>query len=246
MVAVPLLAAEAIRTHRSNLGLVSERLELVERARDQQAERRAEQERLRIARELHDVVAHTLTEINVQAGSAAERTEPSAARDTLERIERTSHGALAELRAILGVLRGADADEQPRAPSPGLSDIPELVKRVHDTEMDVTLETIGEPPADVSDSSSLAAYRIVQESLTNARRHAPGAPVRINLQFDSSSLLLAIESGTGTSPNGSASAAGAGITGMRQRATAIGGRIQAGPTPRGFRVEAELPYEPRG
>ena len=246
LVAIPLLAAEAIRTHRSNLALVMERLELAEHAREQEAERRAEQERMRIARELHDVVAHTLTEINVQAAAAAERLAPGDARLTLERIEDASHGAIGELRAILGVLRNQDSVEAPRGPSPGIQSIGELVERARDTGLDVKLEVSGDAPGRVSDASSLAAYRIVQESLTNARRHAPGAPVRINLDFNATDLSLAIENGSGTAANGKASVAGVGIAGMRERAAAVGGAVRAGPGHEGFRVEATLPYQPAG
>ena len=246
LVAIPLLAAEAIRTHRSNLALVMERLELAEHAREQEAERRAEQERMRIARELHDVVAHTLTEINVQAAAAAERLAPGDARLTLERIEDASHGAIGELRAILGVLRNQDSVEAPRGPSPGIQSIGELVERARDTGLDVKLEVSGDAPGRVSDASSLAAYRIVQESLTNARRHAPGAPVRINLDFNATDLSLAIENGSGTAANGKASVAGVGIAGMRERAAAVGGAVRAGSGPEGFRVHATLPYQPPG
>ena len=245
LVAIPLLAAEAIRTHRSNLALVMERLELAEHAREQEAERRAEQERMRIARELHDVVAHTLTEINVQAAAAAERLAPGDARLALERIEDASHGAIGELRAILGVLRNQDSVEAPRGPSPGIQSIGELVERARDTGLDVKLEVSGDAPR-VSDASSLAAYRIVQESLTNARRHAPGAPVRITFDFNATELSLAIENGPGTAANGEASVVGVGIAGMRERATAVGGALRAGSGPKGFRVEATLPYQPRG
>ena len=246
LVAIPLLAAEAIRTHRSNLALVMERLELAEHAREQEAERRVEQERMRIARELHDVVAHTLTEINVQAAAAAESLAPSDARAALERIEDASHGAIGELRAILGVLRNQDSVEAPRGPSPGIQSIGELVERARDTGLDVRIEVGGDAHGCVSDASSLAAYRIVQESLTNARRHAPGAPVRINLDFNATDLSLAIENGSGTAANGKAGVAGVGIAGMRERAAAVGGALRAGSGPEGFRVEATLPYQPAG
>jgi signal transduction histidine kinase len=246
LVAIPLLAAEAIRTHRSNLALVTERLELAEHAREQEAERRTEQERMRIARELHDVVAHTLTEINVQAAAAAESLAPSDARAALERIEDASHGAIGELRAILGVLRNHDNVEAPRGPSPGIQSIGELVERAHDSGLDVKLEVRGDVPGRVSDASSLAAYRIVQESLTNARRHAPGAAVRVNLDFDATELSLAIENASVAAANGKASVAGVGIAGMRERAAAVGGAVRAGPGHEGFRVEATLPYQPAG
>lgn len=247
LVAVPLLAAEAMRTHRSYLSLLSERLDLAERTREQEAQRRAEQERMRIARELHDVVAHTLTTINVQAGAAAERLAPGDARTALETIEEASHDAIGELRAILGVLRDRDQPDAPRLPAPGVENLPELVHKSRDAGLNVELEITGEQPTRLSDAASLAAYRIVQESFTNAHRHATGAPVRVKLSFDASRLCLTVENGpaTGPSPNG-ATPAGIGITGMRERAVAIGGALEAGPTLDGFSVRAELPYELSG
>ena len=244
LVAIPLLAAEQVRTHRAYLRLLEERLELAERTREQEAARRAEQERLRIARELHDVVAHTLTGINVQAGSAAERTAPGDARATLETIERASHEAIGELRAILGVLRDPDNRESPRTPAPTIQEVGELAARDRRAGLDVDLEVSGEPPARVSDAVSLAAYRIVQESLTNARRHTPGAPVNIRLHYDASLLLIAVDNPAAATGNKGAARPGVGITGMKERADALGGTLDAGTTNGRFHVRAELPYEP--
>ena len=245
LVAIPLLAAEQVRTHRAYLRLLEERLALSERTREQEAARRAEQDRLRIARELHDVVAHTLTEINVQAGSTAERTTPGDARATLETIEQASHQAIGELRAILGILRDPDQPEAPRTPAPTIQDVAELTDRARQTGLDVELEVSGEPPARLSDAVSLAAYRIVQESLTNARRHTPGAPVTIRLVYDSSHLRVAVDNPVADN-NGSngATAPGVGITGMKERATALGGTLHADAMDGRFHVSAELPYEP--
>ena len=243
LVAVPLLAAEVIRTHQANLRLLVERLELAEQAREQEAERRAEQERMRIARELHDVVAHTLTEINVTAAAAAERGALGESREALEQIERRSHGAIAELRGILGVLRGPDSAEPPRAPTPGVDDICEMVARARGAGLDVSLDVHGSAPSRISDGTSLAAYRIVQESLTNVRRHAPGAPAAVTLRFDPTQLTLTVDNEAGDASTDSAGP-GVGITGMRERANAAGGRLCAGPNASGFRVRADLPYEP--
>jgi signal transduction histidine kinase len=243
LVTIPILAAEAIRTHRANMRLLTERLELAELAREQEAERRAGQERMRIARELHDVVAHTLTEINVRAAAAAELTAPGRGRDQLEEIERSSHRALGELRAILGVLR--DTDTAPRSPTPGVGEITELVARARNSGLKVHLEKTGRPAERISDASSLAAYRIVQESLTNARRHAPGAPVRLQVSFKESALSLEVSNPLEVNSNGNGSAGGVGIAGMRERASAIGGTLQAGPVTGGFLVHAELPYQPQ-
>jgi signal transduction histidine kinase len=228
------------------MSLLAERLELSERAREQEAARHVEQERMRIARELHDVVAHTLTEINVQAAAAAERSQRGDARAALERIEQASHGAIGELRAILGVLRDPNHPEPPRAPTPGISELARITERARDTGLDVQLKVSGEQPARISDASSLAAYRIVQESLTNARRHAPGAPVCVSLDFNATQLSVAIENTSTGTANGNQPTGGVGIAGMRERATALGGSLQAGPTPDGFLVQAQLPYRPPG
>lgn len=245
LVALPLLAAEQVRTHRAYLRLLEERLELAERTREQEAARRAEQERLRIARDLHDVVAHTLTEINIQAGSTAERTTPGEARATLESIEQASHEAIGELRAILGILRDPDNPETPRTPAPTIQEIAELATRARQTGLDVELEVSGEAPARLSDAVSLAAYRIVQESLTNARRHTPGAPVTIHLQYDTNHLRLAVDNAAaGNLGSNGTSPSGVGITGMKERATALGGTLHAGAENGRFQVRAELPYEP--
>jgi signal transduction histidine kinase len=247
LVAVPLLAAEVIRTHQANMRLLIERFELAEQAREQDAERRAEQERMRIARELHDVVAHTLTEINVTAAAAAERAGAGDDRTALEQIERSSHDAIGELRAILGVLRGPTPGTAPHAPTPGIADIGDMITRARSAGLDVRLDVEGAPPQRISDATSLAAYRIVQESLTNVRRHASGGHAGVTVRFGSSGVTVTVDS-DGGSRGGTASGAdtgvGVGITGMRERAAAVGGRLCAGPRASGFRVDADLPYEP--
>jgi signal transduction histidine kinase len=248
LVAIPLLAAALVRAHRSYLSLLTERFKLAEQAREQEAERRAEQERMRIARELHDVVAHTLTTINVQAATAGQLLDrdPGVARGALDTIEHSSRDAINELRAILGVLRGPETTGAPRTPAPGVDDLAELVRRARDAGLNVDLDITGTPPEPVSEAVSLAAFRIVQESLTNARRHAAGAPVQIRLDYDADRIALAVENGTGSPRNAASNGAtpGVGITGMSERATALGGTLRAAPTATGFRVDAQLPYTP--
>jgi signal transduction histidine kinase len=244
LVAIPLLIAEVHRTRNANLELLQERLALAERTREQEAERRAEQERLRIARDLHDVMAHTLTTINVQAATAAQLLDsnPAHARTALETIEDASRDAINELRAVLGVLReGADADA-PLAPAPGLDRLPDLVARAREEGVEVDLEVSGERPTRLPDAVSLAAFRIAQESLTNARRHAAGADVRIALAFDPGTLGLVVENGTAIVAAVNGTSAGVGIMGMRERAVTVGGTFEARPVGGGFRVEARLPY----
>jgi signal transduction histidine kinase len=244
LVAIPLLIADLHRTRHANLLLLQERLELAERTREQEAERRAEQERLRIARDLHDVIAHTLTTINVQASTAAQVLDrnPGHARGALETIEDASRDAIDELRAILGVLRGSEDGDAPLRPAPGLDDVAELVRRTRHEGVDVHVETIGERPPRVPEAVSLAAYRIVQESLTNARRHAPGAAVHVTLSFEPSRVEVAIENDEGSPDRANGRGPGVGIMGMTERATAVGGTVTARPVASGFRVDAQLPY----
>lgn len=241
LVAIPLLAAEAIRTHRSYLAVVLERFELAEEARERDAARRAEHERMRIARELHDVVAHTLTGINVQAAAAAEQLAGREQVGTLEAIERTSREAIAELRAIVGVLRDPDGSEAPRAPVPRIDNIGELIERARNTGLQITVSTHGEPPHRLSDATSLAAYRILQESLTNATRHGADATIAVDLGFEAHRLAITVENNATPS---SEAEGGVGIIGMRERAAALGGSFDAGRVNGQFRVQAELPYEP--
>jgi signal transduction histidine kinase len=244
LVAIPLLIADVHRTRHAYLELLEERLALAERTREQEADRRAEQERLRIARDLHDIVAHTLTTINVQAATAAQLLDrnPAHARNALETIEEASRDAIGELRAILGVLReGADRDT-PLAPAPGLDQLPDLVARAREDGVDVDLEVDGMPPERLTDAVSLAAFRIAQESLTNARRHAAGADVRIGLAFEPETLGLVVENGAPTTAAVNGTSAGVGIMGMRERAVTVGGTLEARPVASGFRVEAQLPY----
>jgi signal transduction histidine kinase len=242
LVAIPLLAAEQVRNHRSYLSLLTERLKLAEQAREREAERQAGQERMRIARELHDIVAHTLTEINVQAGAAAERMDASEGRETLERIEQASHSAIAELRAILGVLRETESADAPLAPAPRVENIAELVDRARAAGLQVDLNIVGDPPARLADAVSLATYRIVQESLTNARRHAAGAAVSVQVAYDAARLSILVENGAGSGAGANGAGNGVGVKGMLERAIAVGGVLKAGPIHDGFRVAAELPY----
>jgi signal transduction histidine kinase len=244
LVAIPLLIADVHRTRHANLKLLEERLALAELTREREADRRAEQERLRIARDLHDIVAHTLTTINVQAATAAELLErnPAHARNALETIAEASRDAIGELRGILGLLRESADPNTPLAPAPGLDQLPDLVARAREDGVDVDLGVDGVPPERLSDGVSLAAYRIAQESLTNARRHAAGADVRIGLAFEPETLGLVVVNGAPTAAAASQTSAGVGIMGMRERAVTVGGTLEAGPVAGGFRVEAQLPY----
>ncbi|MFI7441758.1 sensor histidine kinase [Nonomuraea indica] len=199
------------------------------------------EERARIARELHDVVAHHMSVIAIQAEAVPMTAAGDAARleAGLAEIRALSLEALAELRQVLGVLR----DEEGRtdtAPQPGLDRIDELAANARSAGLTVRVERSG-PLDGLPPAAGLSAYRIVQESLSNAMRHAPGAAVTLVLTRDGDRLRLRVANGPGTSPGG-APGAGQGLVGMRERAALLGGTLQAGPvTGGGYEVTATLP-----
>ncbi len=234
---VLLAAAEALRGRQ-------ERAAHARQARDDAARRQADQERLRIARELHDVLAHNISLINVQSGVALHLIDerPEQARIALEAINEASADALREVRSALDVLRGS-AEEPPRTPTVGLARLDELVSRASATGVGVSLEVQGvrRPlPASVD----LAAFRIVQESLTNIVRHAEAGSATVQLTYGDDDLTVQIDD---DGPGGGVGAVGgSGIAGMRDRATALGGELEAARQPTGgFRVRARLPLGSR-
>ncbi|MGW2473276.1 sensor histidine kinase [Streptomyces sp. NPDC001665] len=209
---------------------------------EEHARLRAAQERLRIARELHDVIGHTMSMIHVQASAALHRLhkDPDQAQDALTAIKQSSKQGLRELRATLGVLRQAD-EEAPAAPAPGLSRIDDLVSTAARAGLDVRIKQSGVHrvlPAPVD----LAAYRIVQESLSNIVRHSGAQHVVVQLRHSARELTLSIhDDGRGAVFAGPVD--GSGITGMTERAQALGGTLSAGPgSAGGFIVEARLPF----
>jgi signal transduction histidine kinase len=220
------------------------RRESARRARLEQQRRQASEERLRIAQELHDVLAHNISMINVQAGVGLHlmETHPEQAREALTAIKQASKDTLGELRSVLDLLRGTDA--APRMPTGSLRDLDALVARVRSADLDVDVLRTG-APGEVPPEVDLAAFRIVQEALTNVMRHAPAArTVRVWLDYRDESLAIHIED-DGRAPGPSAGgdrATGNGLPGMRERATALGGSFRAGPNPGGgFGVHAVLP-----
>jgi signal transduction histidine kinase len=205
--------------------------------------RRATDERMRIARELHDAVAHNMSLINIQAGVALHLMDDdgSQVREALTTIKGASKEALVELRSILGVLRGVD-DDAPRAPAPSLERLPDLVVNAAASGVEVELVVEGDV-SHLPRNTDLAAFRIVQESLTNVARHAgvPAAQVRIRTA-DGMLRLEILDEGSGRNGHADLPSGGNGIPGMQERALAVGGTLSAGPRPgRGFAVRAELP-----
>jgi signal transduction histidine kinase len=222
------------------------RLRQVDDARRQVDRQRAavEEERLRIARELHDVLAHSLSSITVQAGVglhlAADR--PEAATEALETIRTASREALDEVRGVLGVLRG-DEEAAPLVPGPDLDALRPLVEETRRTGARVSLADglVPRPARPVQ----LALYRVVQEALTNARRHAPGAAVDIVLeQHDGAAVARVRDHLPGARP--APPVAGNGITGMRERAAALGGTLEVRPGDDGLEVVARIPVRSQG
>ena len=215
----------------------------IERAEDERARRAVLEERTRIARELHDVVAHHMSLIAVRAETAPYRLTglPESARAEFGALSEVAREALAEMRRLLGVLR----HDQPAdlAPQPNLADLPSLVDTVRRAGISVELSVplaLGQIPSGVA----VCAYRIVQESLSNASQHAPGAAVTVSVGHDSGAVLLRVANGPGgpTGPAGNDHRAGHGLTGMRERVALLGGSLSAGPAPDGgFVVSAVLP-----
>jgi signal transduction histidine kinase len=217
-----------------------------EQARRQESRRRADEERLRIARELHDVVAHNISLINVQAGVALHLIDerPEQARTALAAIKQASNEALGELRSVLDVLRQVD-EASPRAPTAGLASLDDLVARAATAGLAVRTRVEGEPrplPAGVD----LAAFRIVQEALTNVARHAGKASATVRVAYGDADLTVQVDD-DGRGSGGGTSGGGNGIPGMRERAAALGGVLRAGPRPGGgFQVLASLPIDGDG
>ncbi len=238
---------DATRARRAYIAEVEQRALDAEHTREEEARRRVEEERLRIGRELHDITAHSLSLIAVQAGAGERivRTDPAAAGEAFGAIRLVSKSALDELRAMLGVLRGDD-DSAPLAPAGRLSRLSELVGSVKAAGIEVALDTDGDlsgVPAFVD----VSAYRIVQEALTNVVRHANAARVTVSLAASPSELTLeVIDDGRGIGGFG-VPAEGHGISGMRERVAALGGTFEAGAgLDGGFRIAARLPYSRGG
>jgi signal transduction histidine kinase len=246
-IAVAWIVAETLRNRRARWAELSARAERLEREREEQARRAVTEERLRIARELHDVVAHSMSVIAVQSavGGHVMDTQPEEARQALAAIESTSRSALTEMRRLLGVLRQDGEPSGSLVPAPGLADLTPLVAQVGDAGLRVWLQVDGER-GPVPPGVDLSAYRIVQEALTNVIKHAAASSACVTVRYEPGSVTLEItddgpagRGGSGAAPPG----AGHGIIGMRERVAVFGGEFTAGPRPGGgFRVFARLPF----
>ncbi|WP_245666505.1 sensor histidine kinase [Actinomadura latina] len=230
-----------VRNRRAYLREAEERARVAERGREAEARRRAVEERLRIARELHDVLGHNISLINVQATAALHglRREPERAEDALTAIKQASKDTLREMRATLGVLRQVD-EAAPVTPAPGLARLDELTNGIAAAGLTVRTEIEGGPRA-LPAEADLAAYRIVQEALTNVARHSTASAAVVRVGYTGEGVTVSVEDDGEPRP-GAPSEDGSGIRGMRDRAESLGGTLKAGPGPDGgFTVLAHLP-----
>jgi DNA-binding NarL/FixJ family response regulator/signal transduction histidine kinase len=248
---VAIAAGDSSRNRRAYLAEVERRAEHAEREREQDAHRRVAEERLRIARDLHDSVGHHLAVIGVQsdvAGRALDR-DGAAAREALTHVKTASRKALEELRDTISLLRQPGDPTAPTAmPAPGLDALGDLLGSLHASGLDIDCRIDG-AAVPLAPAVDLTAYRVVQESLTNVYKHSTCRQARLSLAFDQSELRIAIHDlGRDTGPHDLLATApgsgGHGIVGMRERVLALGGCFTAGPHPEGaFRVTASLPYQ---
>ena len=238
---------ESVRSRRVIAAEAQDRAELAERTRDEVARARVDAERLRIAREVHDTVAHAIAIINVQAGVTAHVLDkrPDRAREALRTIEQTSSRALQEMRTILGVLRDDDGGHQPHA---GLGRLDELTTKARAAGLDLEFEAAA-PQVSLPSAVDSAAYRILQESITNVIRHVGPTRVRVALIPGIDVLEIRVTDDGRRDPGEPDPPAqpGRGIVGMRERCRLLGGDLDDGPLPGGgFEVRARLPLAPAG
>jgi signal transduction histidine kinase len=236
---------DSMRYRRAYYLALEDRAARLERERDAQARLGAAAERARIARELHDVVAHNVSVMVVQADGAryALESEPERARQALGAISTTGRQALAEMRRLLGVLRSGD-EQADLAPLPGIDQLRDLLDQTRAAGRTVSF-TLEGAPRPLPEGVGLAAYRVVQESLTNTRKHGGiGASVTVSLRYTADELIVGVtDDGRGAAADDDG--AGLGLTGMRERVGIYGGTVHAGPRPAGgYQVSASLPLVP--
>ncbi|MEV0904028.1 sensor histidine kinase [Streptomyces hokutonensis] len=245
---LPVVAGNALRLRDAYLEAVQARAEYAERSREEEARHRVAEERMRIARELHDVVAHHLALAHAQAGTAAHlaRTHPDHVQKILTELAGTTSSALREMKGTVGLLRRADDPGAPLAPSPGLAQLAELTGAFATAGLTVTVTTEGERRP-LSAGVDLTAYRIVQEALTNVSKHATTGSAQVRLRYSHDRLTVTVsDDGAGAAtvpapPPGQ----GFGLIGMRERARSVGGALRAGHrVGGGFEVTTELPLYP--
>ncbi|HEY8340636.1 MAG TPA: sensor histidine kinase [Egibacteraceae bacterium] len=251
VVAAAWVTGDRQRTRRAYTRELELRAEQLERERENRARIAVAEERARIARELHDVVAHSVSVMVVQASAAqrALRRDPDRSEEALEQVAATGRQSLVELRRLLGLLRGG-SDDTTFAPQPRFAEVDALVEQFRDAGLEVTLEVEG-TPRPLSSGVDLSAYRIVQEALTNALKHAGPARVTVHVRYGADVLDITVDDDGGVVAAGVPAVAqrpsrdggpGHGLVGMRERAALVGGELEVGPRPDGgYRVHARLP-----
>jgi signal transduction histidine kinase len=239
LLAIGWVLGDNLRTRRAYLREVEHKADRLEREREENARRAAAEEQARIARELHDVIAHNVSVMVVQAAAAGDvfDSQPAKAREALASIENTGREALTELRRLLGAVRAEDG----KVPQPGLGRLPTLLDQVRAAGLDVDFTTEGEQQQ-VPLGIDLSAYRIVQEALTNTLKHAAAGRARVVLRYSPSELAIdVVDDGRGTTRNGDP---GQGLIGMRERVALYDGDLVAGPRAEGgFAVSARFPLQ---
>lgn len=239
-----LAVGEAVRGRRQFVGALRERAERAEREQELEARRQVDEERVRIARDVHDVVAHSIATISTQAsvGLHIGREEPERAVEALAGIKEISARALYDLRSTLGVLR--EESGAPTGPAPSMQLVPELVEQARGTGLAIDLRMEGSP-AGLPAALGAGIYRIVQEGLTNVMRHAEGADAIVHIAVGAEEVEVEVsDDGTGASTDAGAAGGQSGLIGMRERATALGGVFEAGRrADGGFSVRAVIPLD---
>jgi signal transduction histidine kinase len=243
-IALPLLLGAAVRSLRERQHELAAQAAELEREREENARRAVLEERVRIARELHDVVAHHVSVMGIQAGAARRvmASRPEQAEAVLSSIEASSRQAVVELHRLLGFLRRADqADEL--APQPDLAELPELVAQAGQGRLAVELSVEGDRRP-LPRTLEVSAYRVIQEALTNALKHSGGTTARVRVDYTPSALEIEVLDDGGSSDRAGDSVGGHGLIGMRERVGLHGGHLRAGHTPEGgFLVQATFPLE---
>ena len=243
---LPTALGTTSRYRRAFLDAAQARADDAERTREQEARNRATAERIRIARELHDVVAHHFALAHAQAGVVAHlmRTDPDKARDIATDLVGTTSTALRELKATVSVLRQSDEPDS-LAPAPGLAQLPDLATSLSAVGLQVTVSE-DSAPRPLSPGVDLTAYRITQEALTNVTKHAPTRSAHVQVSYALDLVTVSITNGDdGLTPIAPSPSSGFGLLGMRERAHSVGGSLHTGPRPGGgYAVIAELPLHP--
>jgi signal transduction histidine kinase len=243
LVVLPGAIGILVRTRALLLQALRDRAEKAEAERELLARDAVLTERTRIAREMHDAVGHRVSLMVLQAGAIEmAAADPERVARLAGQVQTAGRQALDELRQMVGVLRAEDGEEAPRAPQPGLADLPALVAQCRAAGMAVELAAPPEGSAPVEAAAGRAAYRVVQEALTNAAKHAPGAEVRVAVERPAGELAVRVVNGPPSRPAGDAPGGGYGLVGLGERVRTQGGRLTAGPRlDGGFAVEAVLP-----